>query len=67
MEKTLLTPYQREKAERDLAIWQEWNRLVALGNAKTAVALHLQEKYNLRSVTAIYNAIKKHRALEENN
>lgn len=47
--------YQQEREARDLAIYNEYNRLTAIeGQSKTLVAEHLMKEYNIHSLGTIY-------------
>lgn len=56
MTKTAMkTPYQIEREQRDLAIYNEYNELMAIeGQSKTRVNEHLMKKYGLHSTGTIY-------------
>ena len=44
------TECQAEREKRDLAIYDEWNKLVAVeGQSRTLVTEHLMKKYNIHS------------------
>lgn len=49
------TECQVEREKRDLAIYDEWNKLVAVeGQSRTLVTEHLMKKYGIHSVGTIY-------------
>lgn len=49
------TECQAEREKRDLAIYDEWNKLVAVdGQSRTLVTEHLMKKYNIHSGGTIY-------------
>ena len=49
------TPCQTEREARDLAIYNEYNALIAVeGQSKTLVTEHLMKKYNIHSAGTIY-------------
>lgn len=49
------TPCQTEREERDLAIYNEYNELMAVeGQSKTLVTEHLMKKYGIHSMGTIY-------------
>ena len=53
--KIFKTDCQREREERDLAIYNEYNELMSVeGQSKTLVAAHLMKKYNVHSQGTIY-------------
>ena len=48
------TPCQTERETRDLAIYNEYNALIAVeGQSKTLVTEHLMKKYNIHSAGTI--------------
>lgn len=57
MEK-IISKAQRKRIERNNAIINEYNALMANGSAKTATYEYLAKKYGLKA-TAIYMIIKK--------
>lgn len=49
------TDCQREREERDLAIYNEYNELMSVeGQSRTLVTEHLMKKYNVHSQGTIY-------------
>ncbi len=51
----LKTEYQLEKEATELAIYNEWNELIAQpGAMATAVAQHLMKKYNIHAQSTIW-------------
>ena len=49
------TDCQKERAKRDLAIYNEYNELMSVeGQSKTLVVAHLMKKYNVHSQGTIY-------------
>lgn len=49
------TPCQTEREARDLAIYNEYNALIAVeGQSKTLVTEHLMKKYDIHSAGTIY-------------
>lgn len=49
------TKLQQERENRDLAIFNEYNQLVALeGQSKTQVTEHLMKKFGIHSAGTIY-------------
>lgn len=49
------TDCQREREERDLAIFNEYNDLMSVaGQSKTVVGEHLMKKYGIHSLGTIY-------------
>lgn len=56
MDKTFKTKFQVEKERRDLAIYTEYQELVAdPEKSKVAIAEYLCEKYQIASVSTIYD------------
>ena len=54
------TDLQAERAARDLAIFNEYNALVAVeGQSRTEVNKYLMRKYNLHSTGTFYAIIKR--------
>lgn len=54
------TDLQAERAARDLAIFNEYNALVAVeGQSRTEVNKYLMRKYNLHSTGTVYAIIKR--------
>ncbi len=59
METLFKTPFQREKEQRELAIYTEYQELAADRNrSKVVIAQFLCEKYHLATISTIY-AIRK--------
>lgn len=53
--KIFKTDCQREREERDLAIYNEYNELMSVeGQSKTLVHEHLMKKYGVHSQGTIY-------------
>lgn len=53
--KIFKTDCQREREERDLAIYNEYAALMSVeGQSKTLVTEHLMKKYNIHSQGTIY-------------
>lgn len=53
--KVFKTQCQTEREARDLALYNEYNELMAVrGQSKTVVMEHLMEKYGIHSVGTIY-------------
>lgn len=53
--KIFKTDCQREREARDLAIYNEYNKLVSVkGQSKTLVTEHLMKKYGIHSQGTIY-------------
>lgn len=49
------TQFQREKEAKDLAVYQEFNELMAVEGAMvTAIEQHLMEKYNIHAKSTIW-------------
>lgn len=49
------TDCQKEREERDMAIYNEYNELMSVeGQSKTLVVAHLMKKYNVHSQGTIY-------------
>ncbi len=49
------TECQAEREKRDLAIYEEWNKLVSVeGQSRTLVTEFLMKKYNIHSGGTIY-------------
>ncbi len=49
------TDCQKEREERDLAIYKEYNELMSVeGQSRTLVTEHLMKKYNVHSQGTIY-------------
>lgn len=56
MDKTFKTKFQVEKERRDLAIYTEYQELVAdPEKSKVAIAEYLCKKYHIASVSTIYD------------
>lgn len=56
MDKTFKTKFQVEKERRDLAIYTEYQELVAdPEKSKVAIAEYLCEKYHIASLSTIYD------------
>lgn len=54
------TDLQAERASRDLAIFNEYNALVAVeGQSRTEVNKYLMRKYDLHSTGTVYTIIKR--------
>jgi Mor family transcriptional regulator len=54
------TECQTERERRDLAIYNEYQQLVALpGQSKTSVMEHLMKNYNIHSVGTIYVILRR--------
>ena len=50
------TEYQLAIEKREMAVYRDFNELAAVpGNSKTKICEHLCQKYDLHSVTSIYN------------
>ncbi len=53
--KIFKTECQKEREERDLAIYNEYNELMSVeGQSRTLVTEHLMKKYNVHSQGTIY-------------
>lgn len=54
------TDLQREREERDLALYRDHEALTAVqGQSKTMVNEHLMRKYNIHSAGTIYTILKR--------
>lgn len=60
MDVTFKTPFQQEKEQRELAIYTEYQELVADPNkSKVAIAQYLCKKYHLATISTIYSIRKR--------
>ena len=65
MDKKLLTPYQRERLERDQRIYADYKRLMqGDGVRKVGVYSYLCDKYGLHSKNTIHTIRRRMEALE---
>lgn len=65
MNKKLLTPYQRERLERDQRVYAEYKELIKTKGVKTkGVYRYLCEKYNIHSQNTIHTIRRRMEALE---
>lgn len=54
------TPCQTEREARDMAIYKEYNDLMAVkGQSKTVVMEHLMDKYGIHSIGTIYIILRR--------
>lgn len=53
------TDAEKERYNRDLAIYNEYNRLVAEGGRKTKINAFLMEKYNIKAEGTLYTIRKR--------
>nr|DAV29181.1 MAG TPA: linker histone H1 and H5 family [Caudoviricetes sp.] len=67
MDKRILTPYQRERLERDQRIYADYKKLMqGDGVRKVAVYSYLCDKYGLHSKNTIHTIRRRMEALENN-
>ena len=67
MNKRLLTPYQRERLERDQRIYADYKELIkGEGVRKVGVYSYLCDKYGLHSKNTIHTIRRRMEALENN-
>ena len=65
MDKRLLTPYQRERLERDQRIYAEYKKLMQVKDVrKIGVYSYLCDKYGLHSKNTIHTIRRRMEALE---
>lgn len=65
MDKRLLTPYQRERLERDQRIYADYKKLMqSEGVRKVGVYSYLCDKYGIHSKNTIHTIRRRMEALE---